>query len=650
MSMLALALFGWHAQAMDPANDDCASAELLPVNEGGGWGWECFNGVDGTTEGATDDGGAAACFDGGPYADVWYRFHSGDHTSVSYHLFWYQYIVPPGYGGLVVEVFEGECGGNVVHCATGLSAMENALETTPGTDYWIRVASTLGNEGAFFLCLNALPVPPDPCDNIVEITGCGWPTGPQTTWGPGVWSWPELDGDLETPGRERLFTFTPEESGAYRIEVTEYFGGYQPGTGTGSSIGVEFFWKEADACGDAGWNHLGGIMTEGFIPWSGPGMMLTEGVTYYIMWDAQNRFGRIVDFTINCLTPPYDPCGSIMDISCGVPTGPQVAEPGPGGWSSDGPDHTPGREHIFRFTPERSGTHGIHVSEYIGDGDVDFLWKEADACDAANWNYFGWHTGTGDVELSWPGDALMLTAGVEYYIMWDPHDVEGRTIDLTLLCPDCTDEPGGTALPGADCDDGDPDTVDDAYTADCECVGMPVEWDCPELHAHIGDMCDDGDPDTENDVVTVDCECVGTPIASAWDCPDLAANIGDDCDDGNPATVEDVITEECECEGDILDGIRDRVAGAGVRMSVHPNPNSSGLVTIEATGLPATQATALIKVLDRSGKLVQEREVALNNGVLLYQMDLAGHVSTGLYAVRVLAGELQLTRRLSVVR
>ncbi|MDX9750974.1 MAG: delta-60 repeat domain-containing protein, partial [Flavobacteriales bacterium] len=40
---------------------------------------------------------------------------------------------------------------------------------------------------------------------------------------------------------------------------------------------------------------------------------------------------------------------------------------------------------------------------------------------------------------------------------------------------DCAGEPGGNALPGSACDDGDAGTTNDVYTADCACAGTPVE-------------------------------------------------------------------------------------------------------------------------------------------------------------------------------
>ncbi len=42
--------------------------------------------------------------------------------------------------------------------------------------------------------------------------------------------------------------------------------------------------------------------------------------------------------------------------------------------------------------------------------------------------------------------------------------------------------------------------------------------DCPDLDGDIGDPCDDGDPLTVDDVITEDCECVGTPVIDGQIC------------------------------------------------------------------------------------------------------------------------------------
>ncbi len=51
------------------------------------------------------------------------------------------------------------------------------------------------------------------------------------------------------------------------------------------------------------------------------------------------------------------------------------------------------------------------------------------------------------------------------------------TITVDLECinnvePDCLGNPGGTALPGTPCDDENPFTINDTWTADCDCIGV----------------------------------------------------------------------------------------------------------------------------------------------------------------------------------
>lgn len=49
------------------------------------------------------------------------------------------------------------------------------------------------------------------------------------------------------------------------------------------------------------------------------------------------------------------------------------------------------------------------------------------------------------------------------------------------------------------------------------------DFDCTELNANIGDACDDGDPNTVGDVVTEDCECSGIVPGPGADCSEAIA-------------------------------------------------------------------------------------------------------------------------------
>ncbi len=57
---------------------------------------------------------------------------------------------------------------------------------------------------------------------------------------------------------------------------------------------------------------------------------------------------------------------------------------------------------------------------------------------------------------------------------------------------------------GPDCS-----TSTGCQTTTVQCMTCPIIYDCPDLEANIGDECDDGNPKTINDTITEDCECVG---------------------------------------------------------------------------------------------------------------------------------------------
>ncbi|MFZ6053523.1 hypothetical protein ABHV44_16020, partial [Flavobacteriales bacterium DA487] len=178
----------------------------------------------------------------------------------------------------------------------------------------------------------------------------------------------------------------------------------------------------------------------------------------------------------------------------------------------------------------------------------------------------------------------------------DPETVND-TIDENCQCggntvPGCTDsnacnydpnatvDDGSCLIVGETCDDGDPSTVNDVITADCNCEGETVPG-CTNINAcnynpnatvndgsclFTGDSCDDGNPETVDDTIDENCQCGGNTIPGCTDSnacnydPNATVDdgscliVGETCDDGNAATVNDVITENCECEGETVPG------------------------------------------------------------------------------------------------
>jgi uncharacterized delta-60 repeat protein len=83
---------------------------------------------------------------------------------------------------------------------------------------------------------------------------------------------------------------------------------------------------------------------------------------------------------------------------------------------------------------------------------------------------------------------------------------------------------GTCTYPDTPCDDNNPDTMNDTYNSTCDCVGIQIVPGCMDPTAcnfnplanmednscaYPGDVCDDGDATTINDVYTATCDCAG---------------------------------------------------------------------------------------------------------------------------------------------
>lgn len=133
---------------------------------------------------------------------------------------------------------------------------------------------------------------------------------------------------------------------------------------------------------------------------------------------------------------------------------------------------------------------------------------------------------------------------------------------------------------GDDCDDNNPNTINDTYNNSCECLGEdppPPNYGCtdeaacnynPEADTNdnscsfVGDACDDFNSSTINDTYNSNCECVGTVSISG--CTENAAcnynanattndgscvYPGDPCNDFNSNTINDTYNSNCDCVG-----------------------------------------------------------------------------------------------------
>lgn len=263
-----------------PANNDCATPTViaqLPI----------CSPTAGTTLGATASGIATpscAFFAGDD--DVFYEFTA---TSATVN------VQVQGLASFdaVVQVLNG-CGGAQLACAdnTFNGGQENVTLTglTVGNQYIVRVFSYAtggANQGNFTICVfNGV----DPCATVTPIT-CGSVQSYNESGG-GIWSvtscW--FGG---TPGREKLFSFTPTVSGIYQINVTSATGGF-----------VDYFFKPvASGCNQTGWNCILDIGGGGFYEF-GP---LVAGTPYYLLLDGEGTGAYNHTFRLLC-PPANDNC------------------------------------------------------------------------------------------------------------------------------------------------------------------------------------------------------------------------------------------------------------------------------------------------------------------------------------------------------
>lgn len=201
---------------------------------------------------------------------------------------------------------------------------------------------------------------------------------------------------------------------------------------------------------------------------------------------------------------------------------------------------------------------------------------------------------------------------LEFYGNLLPSDTAGTSISgdnkftFSSLCftsstveEDCAGVPGGTALPGTPCDDGDPDTANDTYAANCDCLGE---------------------------------DCAGVPGGTALP--------GTPCDDGDPTTADDVWQTGCNCSGTV--GIHDADAST-LQVSMHPNPTND-LVWIGIEGASGERTTYTLRNV--LGERVAAKDLGMLNGPWKGTIDLS-RLGTGVYFLDVTMGASTRTQRIT---
>jgi len=253
--------------------------------------------------------------------------------------------------------------------------------------------------------------PYNPCTTIPTLTCGAAATSYSMAGSAGAWN--SYGGTYPVPGQEKIFQFTPTITGVYNVTMS-VSSGYN-----------DLFVKAASSgCNTTGWTYVNDIL--GTETW---GLNLTAGVTYYLMMDDEDVTANTGTISVACPAPPYNPCTSIGNITCGSTTASNNAG-GSGAWDSfGGPYTTPGTEKIFTFTAPFTGSYNISVNNLTGYY-VDLFVKDASlGCNNGGWTYLN------DVAFGTEVSTVTLTGGVTYYIMLDDEDVTAGSATITITCP-----------------------------------------------------------------------------------------------------------------------------------------------------------------------------------------------------------------------
>lgn len=228
--------------------------------------------------------------------------------------------------------------------------------------------------------------------------------------------------------------------------------------------------------------------------------------------------------------------------------------------------------------------------------------------------------------------------------------------------PLATVDDGSCLYPGALCDDGNPNTINDSINPDCVCIGNIIVEGCMDPNSCSYDPlanvdnntciypdspCDDNNPDTFNDVLDSLCNCVGTLYVSGCMDPNACnynplANIDDQscvfpgspCDDGNTLTINDSLDVNCNCVGLDISGLNEHL----FEFELNPNPATDLFLLVTSS-----VAVKTIGILDLQGKVLKEINV---NGTT--QLIDCSTLASGTYLIKVRMNGVEKMKKLVI--
>lgn len=289
-----------------PANDDCAGAVALTVNDD----LECTTTTQGTTAAATESMEADPC-SGDPDDDVWFSFEA---TSASHQITISNIstVIGDESEDMYFQVLSGECGEEMesIKCSDPESGFVNGL--TSGETYYVRVYSYYDDSRMnFSICVGTPPAAPenDDCEDAIALTvntdlECGDVTEATTLGATESMEADPCDGD---PDDDVWFSFEAT-SVTHQITISDI------STVAGEDSEDMYFQVLSGECGGGMASIKCSDPEEGLV--SG----LTAGETYYVrVYSYYDE--SMMDFSICVGTPPAPPandeCADAVALTVG---------------------------------------------------------------------------------------------------------------------------------------------------------------------------------------------------------------------------------------------------------------------------------------------------------------------------------------------
>jgi hypothetical protein len=303
---------------------------------------------------------------------------------------------------------------NLTNCiGSGSGAQDHSIQMLAHRDYYLRLensSTTAALDVSFRIDCSQVE---SPCGSITPLT-CGVATTVDLD-GNGVWHYPQGGCGFPTIGAERIFSFTPVNTGIYTFHHQ-----------TGPSFNdINYFVKPAsDGCSTTGWTCVGRMIgNNGYTN----GIDLIGGQAYYLLLDAGLPDPATVTFSVGCTAT--GPCATEVQLT---DCGPFISASTPsfsGVWNQQAEScggTALGTERVYRFTALSGGSRFLEFD--MLPGAVRCWVKPASGgCQRTGWTCIGTYA-------SGASDRFPVTAGESYFVLIDPVFTTGGTLRLRLAC------------------------------------------------------------------------------------------------------------------------------------------------------------------------------------------------------------------------